>query len=361
LVQETGLIEMGEEEYDKEDDLQALLADYPKLLAGEQMTPDAPRRWLLIKREMLVPDEEDTSGRWSVDHLFIDQEAVPTLVEVKRSSDTRLRREVVGQMLDYAANAVTYWPSDRLELEFERTCLEQEVEPLDRLSGFLGDKSDPDAFWNIAQRNLQAGRIRMVFVADVIPTELRQIVRFLQTQLNPAEVYAVEVPQYTGSGRTALVPRLVTEPAPGQRIRWNEEGFFEAISDWDPDSQAAARQMLKWAAEQGLRVRWGTGKSPTFGPKLDHADTTYNMFNVYTSGRVEIPFGAMHGRYDNENAKEELRETLNSIDLVLPPDSIDRYPSIQMSSLLADNKLDRFLRVWEDQIRLILENDDSEV
>ena len=28
----------------------------------------------------------------------------PTLVEVKRSSDTRIRREVVGQMLDYAAN-----------------------------------------------------------------------------------------------------------------------------------------------------------------------------------------------------------------------------------------------------------------
>ena len=31
---------------------------------------------------------------------------MPTLVEVKRSSDTRIRREVVGQMLHYAANAV---------------------------------------------------------------------------------------------------------------------------------------------------------------------------------------------------------------------------------------------------------------
>jgi hypothetical protein len=49
-------------------------------------------------------------GRWSVDHLFLDQEAIPTLVEVKCSSDSRIRREVVGQMLDYAANAVVYWP-----------------------------------------------------------------------------------------------------------------------------------------------------------------------------------------------------------------------------------------------------------
>jgi hypothetical protein len=31
----------------------------------------------------------------------LDQDAVPTLVEVKRSSDTRIRREVMGQMSDY--------------------------------------------------------------------------------------------------------------------------------------------------------------------------------------------------------------------------------------------------------------------
>ena len=33
----------------------------------------------------------------------LDQDAIPTLVKVERSSDTRVRCEVVGQMLDYAA------------------------------------------------------------------------------------------------------------------------------------------------------------------------------------------------------------------------------------------------------------------
>jgi hypothetical protein len=60
----------------------------------------------LIERESAVPDTEGGPGRWSVDHLFLDQDSVPTLVEVKRSSDTRIRREVVGQLIDYAANAV---------------------------------------------------------------------------------------------------------------------------------------------------------------------------------------------------------------------------------------------------------------
>ena len=54
---------------------------------------------------MGIPGDEDGGGRWSLDHLFLDQDANPTLVEVKRSTDTRIRREVVGQVLDYVANA----------------------------------------------------------------------------------------------------------------------------------------------------------------------------------------------------------------------------------------------------------------
>jgi hypothetical protein len=111
LIQSDGsLVEMNEQAYDSEDLLQELLAKYPRLLSGDGNSDATPRRWLLISREMPVPDGEDGGGRWSLDHLFFDQEAIPTLIEVKRSCDTRIRREVVGQMLDYAANAVVYWP-----------------------------------------------------------------------------------------------------------------------------------------------------------------------------------------------------------------------------------------------------------
>src|SRR5262249_30776823 len=61
-------------------------------------------------------------ARRSLDHLYLDQDAIPTLVEVKRSQDTRIRREVVGQMLDYASNAVVYWPVEEIRKQFEKTC-----------------------------------------------------------------------------------------------------------------------------------------------------------------------------------------------------------------------------------------------
>ena len=102
-------VEMREERYDSEARLQQLLADHPAILAGDQIDRENPRRWLFVTKELSLASEEGV-GRWFVDHLFIDQDAVPTIIEVKRSTDTRIHREAVGQMLDCAANAVLYLP-----------------------------------------------------------------------------------------------------------------------------------------------------------------------------------------------------------------------------------------------------------
>src|SRR5688572_20729773 len=102
VEQDGRLVDMRQASYVSEDALQALLERHVVLLAGDQMSPDVePRRFLLVRREAGVPGGLNESDRWSVDHVFIDQDAIPTLVEVKRSTDTRIRREVIGQMFDY--------------------------------------------------------------------------------------------------------------------------------------------------------------------------------------------------------------------------------------------------------------------
>jgi len=89
--------EMSETAYSSEDVLQHLLVLKPGLLPGDQINPETPREWLLVKREMGIPDQANQADRWSIDHLFLDQDGVPTLVECKRASDTRIRREVIAQ------------------------------------------------------------------------------------------------------------------------------------------------------------------------------------------------------------------------------------------------------------------------
>src|SRR4030095_2414145 len=142
--------------------LQDLLARYPHLLVGAQIDPAQPRRWLLITREASLPSEDGGSGRWAVDHLFLDQDAIPTLVEVKRSTDTRIRREAVGQMLDYAANAVVYWPVETIRATFETTCGKAGRDPQQLFAECFGSDVDSEAFWGSVKTNLQAGRIRML-------------------------------------------------------------------------------------------------------------------------------------------------------------------------------------------------------
>ena len=113
---------MQEAKYESEDVFQLLIERCPEVLAGDQIDPARPRRFVLISREMGVPQEQGGGAQWFLDHLFVDQDGIPTFVEVKRSTDTRIRREVVAQMLEYAANATVYWPVDDLRALYERRC-----------------------------------------------------------------------------------------------------------------------------------------------------------------------------------------------------------------------------------------------
>ena len=97
------LVAMQPSQFAQETDFQGLVSRFPELLVGDQIDAENPRRFALVKQEQSI-DHDTDAARWSIDHLFVDQDGVPTLVEVKRKTDTRLRREVVGQMLDYAAN-----------------------------------------------------------------------------------------------------------------------------------------------------------------------------------------------------------------------------------------------------------------
>jgi hypothetical protein len=122
-----------------EDHIQALIARHPDLIG------DSDGALLLIRREHPIADSVDSGGRWSIDHLFVTRDAVPVLVEVKRAVDTRLRREVVGQMLDYAANGIAYWRPGRIADEFAASCAKTKVSADEELQVFLGEV-DPTNF-----------------------------------------------------------------------------------------------------------------------------------------------------------------------------------------------------------------------
>jgi hypothetical protein len=210
-------VAMDEAPYAAEEVLQRLLADHPALLAGGD--GEGETQWLLIAREAGVPDREGGVDRWSLDHLFVDREGVPTFVEVKRSTDTRARREVVAQMLDYAANAPVHWARDHLRTTFEARVGGREQ--ADELVAELTGSDDVDQFWMVVGDNLEARRLRLVFVADEISLELRRIIEFLNEQMERTDVLALEVRQYVerGGERATLVPKLIGDTARAHQVK----------------------------------------------------------------------------------------------------------------------------------------------
>jgi hypothetical protein len=319
LIENDGKLRaMVEQPYANEELLQKLLEDYPDLLAGDAVDTPTPRRLLLISREIGVPDEEDGYDRWSLDHLFVDKEGVPTLVEVKRSSDTRIRREVVGQMLDYAANAIVYWPIEMIRSKFEITCDKQGKNSIQVIAEFLGgdpsDDASQEAFWNLVKTNLQAGKVRLVFLADKIPTELQRIVEFLNRQMDPAEVIAIELRQYVAEGFKTLVPRVlgqtaVPPPPTGERRHWDEASFFANAREKQglgEQQLAAVQKLYEFSKKHADELTWGTGKTRgSFNPKFQHISNK-SLYSVYSDGTLSLNFGWL----DDEKASE-YRETLS--------------------------------------------------
>lgn len=270
LVNQGGqsLTPLTESGYEKEAHLQAFLAQYPDLIPGDQIA-DPPCRWLLISREMSISDGE-ASGRWSLDHLFVDQDAIPTFIECKRSSDTRSRREVVAQMLDYAANGVAYWTTDEIRETAAKSCkaanttVEQALERLLALDGSGSPAEEIENFWKRLADNLQGRRIRLIFVADEIPRELKKLVEFLNEELTNVEVLAVEVKQYLEPGglHTVLVPAVIGAT---QRAQAAKQGA--AKNKTTPElflgrcpalAKRFFEELFTRAEDNGAAVVWGT-------------------------------------------------------------------------------------------------------
>lgn len=358
------LVEMNESPYNSEDLLQRLLMDYPKLLAGNQINSLQPREWLLISREIGIPDTENGSNRWSLDHLFIDQDAVPTLVEVKRSTDTRIRREVIGQILDYAANAALFWSIDELIALFEKSCALNGDDPNITLENFLEGVDDASQFWEEVAINLKAGKIRLLIVADVIPKELKRIIEFLNGQMSPAEILGVEIKQYTGQDLKTLVPRVIGQTTQadvvkrknrGERLEVDEDLFFEVFLEYSGrEKTAIAQNVLDWARDQcdyfwfgGSGLEHGIGHSctPVTRKKFDGKLWELLPFKIWSEGSIEINFQYYKNRppFDQDSYKLQLMDKLNTIEgVTITPDKINKRPNFDIGLLRKESEFKKF-------------------
>ncbi len=262
-------------------------------------------------------------------------------------------------MLDYAANVVAHWPAGELRRRFEERCETAGIDAGLAL-GDLADTDDDvavDAFWAQADANMVARRIRLVFVADVIPSELVRIIEFLNENLVRTEVIGVEVRQFVGQGHQTLVPRVVGKTAAADEVR--EGGPARSTQRWTLDAfQAAAGSVggiavqrlvaaaLAWLARHGGEPGFGSGR---FGPMYlvlqAPSGDLVRFGNIATNGVMMVNFDSLvaHAPFDAPEARMELRERLNAIPgfNVTEHHALEaRWPSVRPEALATDSALE---------------------
>ncbi len=321
-----------------EDHMQMLVARYPELIGDR----DGPL--LLIKREQPIADAVDASGRWSLDHLFVTREGVPVLVELKRAVDTRLRREIVGQMLDYAANAVAYWQTGSIAMAFAATCATADINAEAKLAEFLGEP-DPGTFWDQVDANLRAGRIKLVFVADAIPRELARIVEFLNEQMT-ADVRAVELKWYQSSaGATTLVPRIFGETeraatqkkASGARLGvLNAEQWIEKnIRPRGEYGVAGAEAFIDIIEGLGGRIEVSNAQGSIYGVFRSMNGTRFYPLHLSTDNRITLSFNYLLKRPGllEEAARKQIYDSFRQAIGPLSTANLNGYPGFPVTVL----------------------------
>jgi len=155
--------------------LQDLIEDNPELLPVTEIEP-AFAPLVSVGREVAT-----ASG--SIDNLFLSPQGYLTIAETKLWRNPEARREVVGQLIDYAKD-VSRWTFEELERKV-RDYNAQRGKPLFGILDSLRqiediEESEEQIVIDAITRNLQAGRFLLLVVGDGIRESVEAMADFLQ-------------------------------------------------------------------------------------------------------------------------------------------------------------------------------------
>lgn len=299
-----------------EDALQTLIEKYPEVIPGKMIEPgsDDPPRFVMLRREMAV-------GGWSLDHLLVDQRGVLTLVETKLIQNPDSRRDVIGQIMEYAANAVELWTADSIRQTASMYWKKRAQDLNEMLEGALGEGFDPDTFWVTVEDNLRKGNIRLIIAGDEIRPEVRRIIEYLNAEMTNAEVLGLELRCYGEESQgMILVPRLIgqTQASADRRSRarparnWSDDELRQAYEEMEDRTIGSRLAMaLDWATSRGLFMRT-TSLNPAFSLIGRNGN---RLFSLYSSGGMYC-YIADAGSEEEPGAQDSLVQSLKEAGLM---------------------------------------------
>lgn len=224
-----------------------------------------------------------------IDALFVNSDGMLTVVECKLWRNPEARREVIGQILDYAKE-LSRWSYEDLQESIGRATRSRGNVLYEIVRKSEDDISEAEFVDNVT-RNLKRGRFLLIILGDGIRESVENITNYLQVHSGLHFTFAlVEMAVFgfpAGSEyRYLFQPRVITRTieieravirvengvviveAPqntvvtykqlGRRVKPTDEEFYEALSAVDKESARLLPNFFDRCQEIGLEAGRGT-------------------------------------------------------------------------------------------------------
>lgn len=291
----------------------------------------------------LIPiGREISTGAGSIDNLLISPEGYLTIVETKLWRNPEARREVVGQIIDYAKE-LNKWSFDDLNKRVIK--FNQGNNNSDGLWSTVRNKAELDeseeiSFIDNVSKNLKRGRFLLLIVGDGIRESVEDMVEYLtQTpqlyftlalielqvyKLNQNENSLIVIPQIVT--RTTEIERAVvriegnypvdmkvnietvqgTEITKGKykRLTIQEQEYFEQLEkNTKKEIVEVAKKIIKDCEDLELQVEWLAASFTIRLTDPKGSGIKIPILNIDTNGRVKLGFSG--GAFNNLGLSRE--------------------------------------------------------
>lgn len=336
-----------------EDALQSIFENYPEILPGHQIAAgaDDPPRFVLLRREMPV------GSSWSLDHLYVDQYGIPTLVETKLSQNPESRREVIGQIVEYAASADSTWTSTLIRERSSRYWQDRGETLENVLEREFGPDLDIEAFWSLVDTALRQHNLRLIIAADELRPEVRRMIEYLNKEMRNAQVLGLELECYAEDDHSVILsPHLIGQSSQileqknsnRNNTIWNERKLKEAFSEIQPHQRAERLiKVLEWAVENNVTV-FSPAANPAFGV-LGKAGL--RIVSLYGTGEIYALFELRrYGSFvDDRQMLMDVLQEMGMLDRDMEVDEIRSGKTcLRRIDDLNDNEFDRLIGLFTE-------------
>lgn len=240
-------------DYANEEDLQELLNKGSAELVPAD--PAAGDSHVVFAREM-------PTGSGPIDLVGIGSSGSITIMECKLAKNHQIKREVVGQVLDYAA---ALWEADptTFAIAFAQRAGSDPFEALRAHFNAEGKSwAGEETCRSEVARRLREGDFRLLIAVDTIDSELRRIIKFVNTRgsgVSHLQLVALAFPRFAEGSTHVIVPETygdeIQPVAPAaERREWTEPGVFEYFAAKGDDTLKIATDFRDWAESRGFPI-----------------------------------------------------------------------------------------------------------